>query len=251
MEELKYFKIAEVAKFLNVTRKCILNLERKGLVKADKINENGYRFYSSERVALIEYMLRLKKTELTLEQINKLINGEIDKDKVIDLLIERKEAIDFLLKQFDVLSSVPRFEFLPEEDLYVYTKENTNTQEYTMNELYYNARIAYEHCIKEGCVVDKTKPFFSYCNSNTYKIDYRRINVIPLLVKNKGKEIHFGKRLRVSFTSLALFNDMVIKAKELLKLNGLTLTGRIMICSESGPIKVQNQHIIKLDFEYK
>ena len=251
MSEQPYFLISEVAKYLNVSRKCILNLERKGLVKADKISDKGYRYYSAEGIALIEYMLRLKQTELTLEQINGLISGRIPKEKIIDILSKRKEAISFLLDQFEVLDSKPRFEFLKEEDIYVYTKETIYDYEYSIADLYQNARVAYENAIKEGCVIDFTKPFFSYYDSSSIYKDKRRVNNIPLLNNLNGEILHLGKRLRVSFIYVERLEAMVSKAYEIIKLNGLTPTGKVFTCSEGGPIAVQKVHIIKIDIEYK
>lgn len=68
----KVYKINEVAKLMNVSSELLRHYERLGLIEP-KRNENGYRFYNENDIKLLTGLLRFKKMNFSLHEIQKLL----------------------------------------------------------------------------------------------------------------------------------------------------------------------------------
>lgn len=84
------FSIGEIAKFLGITRRIILNYEEHGLVKPDvKKGENGNRFYTIDTFTQIRIIRTFQNLGLSLDEIR----GYFDNSMDISVVIQRLEKL--------------------------------------------------------------------------------------------------------------------------------------------------------------
>ena len=99
------FTVKQVAKKLNVSSETIRYYTRQGLSKPERDSSNGYRYYSTYDVYLIEFVLKAKHFGLTLHDIKDVIKkyqqGESPCSMVKDLtsmrLKQAREKIQELI----------------------------------------------------------------------------------------------------------------------------------------------------------
>ena len=88
--EKNLFSIGEIAKFINITRKIILNYETKGLIKPDfKEGLTGNRYYSIDTFTQIRAIRVFQNLGLSLDEIRDYFNGTTD----LQPLIKRLELL--------------------------------------------------------------------------------------------------------------------------------------------------------------
>lgn len=68
----RIYKINEVAKLMNVSSELLRHYERLGLIEP-KRNDNGYRYYNENDIKLLTGLLRFKKMNFSLTEIQKLL----------------------------------------------------------------------------------------------------------------------------------------------------------------------------------
>jgi DNA-binding transcriptional MerR regulator len=66
--------IGEIAKLLNIATSRIRYYERSGLIKPDKIDDNGYRLYGFSQLDTLEFIILLKDINVPLAKIKQLID---------------------------------------------------------------------------------------------------------------------------------------------------------------------------------
>ena len=82
------YKIGEFSKMSKVTIKTLRYYEKEGLLIPSYIDKvNGYRYYESNQLVDISKIISLKQIGLSLSEIKKVINNEID----IETLLNRKK----------------------------------------------------------------------------------------------------------------------------------------------------------------
>ncbi len=90
----RLLKIGEVARLTGFPVKTIRYYEERGLVEPATRTEAGYRLYSEEEMARLEFVKRAKRIGLTLEEITELVDlaAEGARGKVIPRLENVLEA---------------------------------------------------------------------------------------------------------------------------------------------------------------
>lgn len=93
------YKIGDFSKMSKVTIKALRFYEKLGLLVPSYINEsNGYRYYESSQLMDISKIVSLKQIGLSIEEIKKVINGEIN---IEDVLNSKKKEIQGDIKEYN------------------------------------------------------------------------------------------------------------------------------------------------------
>ena len=82
------YKIGDFSKMSKVTIKALRYYEKEGLLIPSCIDEaNGYRYYESNQLVDISKIISLKQIGLSLNEIKKVINNEVN----IEIVLNRKK----------------------------------------------------------------------------------------------------------------------------------------------------------------
>lgn len=85
--------IGEIAEFFGVSRKAMRLYEKKGIIKPVEVDEKtGYRYYSAEQVQQLNALLELKSLGFSLDEIKKVMEGELTKEQLIAVLQKKQQA---------------------------------------------------------------------------------------------------------------------------------------------------------------
>ena len=96
MEEEKFcFKIGEMANYFGVSTDTLRIYDRMGVLPTKKDENNQYRFYNREDFIILDYIMRLRSTNMPLKDIRYLINestieGSLETMKRHYALLEEK-----------------------------------------------------------------------------------------------------------------------------------------------------------------
>ncbi len=126
----------------NVGRKALRLYRGEGiLVPAFTNEENGYHYYEESQLSVLETIKRLRSIGLSLYEIKKIIDGEVDEKTVIsgriketdNLLKDMKEMLDNKKKSEEIkLSSEPDIRPFP-KGVYLYIDENVDLENLGMS----------------------------------------------------------------------------------------------------------------------
>ncbi len=119
-------KIGELAKKLGLTIDAIRFYEKSGLIKSPQRNENGYRTYSSDSIAAIEFIQHCRSLDIPITEIKKLLkvrSGSAEScreanevfDEQLERLRVRIKELKILEKNLAQLRSVCQEELAPEK----------------------------------------------------------------------------------------------------------------------------------------
>ncbi|WP_339230371.1 MerR family transcriptional regulator [Oceanobacillus sp. FSL K6-2867] len=92
---MDYFSTGEVAKKLNLSLRTLRYYDQIGLVEPTLKKDNGRRYYSNEDILLLQKILLLKATSMSLEDIQKIINHIT----IHKTLLVHKEQLEQEMKQ--------------------------------------------------------------------------------------------------------------------------------------------------------
>lgn len=88
----KDYMVNELAKFYGVSGDTIRHYDRKGILPSRKKEENNYRVYGRDDLMAMDYILRLRKLETPLEDINKIVN-RFSYTETEDYFCQREEEL--------------------------------------------------------------------------------------------------------------------------------------------------------------
>jgi DNA-binding transcriptional MerR regulator len=87
-------KIGDFSRSGRVTIKTLRYWDEIGLLKPDFVNrDNGYRFYSPEKLAVVHQIQQMKELGLYLEDIAEVLKKGREKNRWIDLLKSRRQSL--------------------------------------------------------------------------------------------------------------------------------------------------------------
>lgn len=70
---MKFYKIGELAKILNIKVDTIRYYEKIGLIPKPERQENEYRVYSEKYVDIIQFIVLCKNNGFTLKEVNEIM----------------------------------------------------------------------------------------------------------------------------------------------------------------------------------
>lgn len=86
----KLLKIGELAKNLQISTDTLRFYEQLGLIAPAARTSGGYRLYSALEKQKMQFILRAKNIGFSLEEIKKLLDFEVQKDKISCQLVKSK-----------------------------------------------------------------------------------------------------------------------------------------------------------------
>ncbi len=93
--------ISEAELLTGITKQNIRFYEKKGLLSPKRNQENSYREYTPEDIETLKQIKILRKLDVSLENIQKILNGE-DRNKIIEqhlhFLSEKQKDLDAAVK---------------------------------------------------------------------------------------------------------------------------------------------------------
>jgi DNA-binding transcriptional MerR regulator len=94
------FKIGEFAKIAQVSGRLLRYYNEIGLFTPEQIDPaSGYRFYSAAQLPRLNRILALRDLGLTLDQIGRMLDGDISADEIRGMLFMRKAQIEQNLQE--------------------------------------------------------------------------------------------------------------------------------------------------------
>ena len=104
------FRIGELAEQAGISADTLRYYEKHGLMKPGLRGANGYRLYSSDDKARIEFIVSAKQVGFTLREISELLSLEVTRDQAT--CAEVKSIVDdklvFIQQQLDELTKMQR-----------------------------------------------------------------------------------------------------------------------------------------------
>lgn len=100
MDHTNLFSIGEIAKFVGVTRKIILNYEAKGLIKPDKKDGNtGNRYYTIDTFTQIRTIRVFQNLGLSLDEVRDYFNDSTDLRPMIKRLEKMRNELNLTIEK--------------------------------------------------------------------------------------------------------------------------------------------------------
>ena len=100
----KYFSTGEFAKLCNVSKDTIRYYDKIGLLKPDKITENGYRYYSFQKYRQVLMIRMMQENDILLDEISRYRQHKDHQtyysfiDFYNENLKQQQRALDFRIK---------------------------------------------------------------------------------------------------------------------------------------------------------
>jgi DNA-binding transcriptional MerR regulator len=94
------FRIGEFSKIAQVSGRLLRFYDELGLLKPARIDpETGYRYYSVQQLPRLNRILALKELGLTLDQIARLVAGNVSTDEIRGMLMMKQAQIEQTLRE--------------------------------------------------------------------------------------------------------------------------------------------------------
>ncbi|MCA9934319.1 MAG: MerR family transcriptional regulator [Ardenticatenaceae bacterium] len=94
------FKIGEFSKIAQVPGSLLRYYDRIDLLKPAVVDDfTGYRYYSAHQLPRLHRILALKELGLSLEQIRRMVDGDVSADEIRGMLALRKAQIEQSLQE--------------------------------------------------------------------------------------------------------------------------------------------------------
>lgn len=111
---MSYFTIGEFAQLFGISKQTLFYYEKNKIFSPCRIEENGYRYYSSEQYFLFEIIITLRKLGVSLKEIrNYISNRNVDalKQLLSDKALECELQIELLQRnRNNLLTNAARLE---------------------------------------------------------------------------------------------------------------------------------------------
>jgi DNA-binding transcriptional MerR regulator len=94
------FRIGEFSKIAQVSGRLLRYYDELGLLQPVRIDpETGYRYYSAQQLPQLNRILALKELGLTLDQIARLLAGNVSTDEIRGMLMMKKAQIEQTVRE--------------------------------------------------------------------------------------------------------------------------------------------------------
>lgn len=121
------FKIGDFSRLSRISVKALRYYDEIGLLKPLEVDQfTGYRYYSADQLPRLNYIIALKDTGLSLEEIATLVNNSLNPSQMRDIFIlkqaelrqrlneeqKRLEQVENLLKQIEKEGKMPDYKLV-------------------------------------------------------------------------------------------------------------------------------------------
>lgn len=152
---MKYYSIGEAAKINNVSTSMLRYYDEINILKPKKIEDNKYRYYTSEQFEILDFIKRMKRRGVSLEIIKALLPTP-HADKISEQLSNEIARIDAELCQIEKRK----------QDLLQYQLYYSKTYQHPENKIYV------EQCESRGLFTVET---LDYLNKEEANLGLRKI----------------------------------------------------------------------------
>ncbi|MDD4808371.1 MAG: MerR family transcriptional regulator [Oscillospiraceae bacterium] len=102
------FQIGDVARFVGVTRKMILNYESQGLLTpAFQDEESGYRYYTADNIAQVRAIRGLQSLGLTLQEVREYYYDTANIEAHLKRLTDLRATLDRNIQLLQIRAAKP------------------------------------------------------------------------------------------------------------------------------------------------
>lgn len=120
------YSIGETAKMIGTTIKTIRYYDQVGLIKPTNYTEGGHRLYTTEDIWRLELITTLRYLDFGIDDIRKMMSGEIQVDKALDWQIEALETqVSTLTNMISILQQAKGHESTRDSLHYIYDLVNS------------------------------------------------------------------------------------------------------------------------------
>ena len=91
------YTVQEVAKLVHTTVKTLHHYHKIGLLIPEQTTEAGYRIYGKKDLERLQHILFYKELGFPLKEIGQLLDGDIDREK---MLIDQKASLEQKIERF-------------------------------------------------------------------------------------------------------------------------------------------------------
>jgi len=196
------YKVGEIAEILGVSKDTLRIYDKKGILKPDKSQENNYRYYTCSDLICLDYIMQLRKMDMSLNKIGKLINNS-------NLEMEKQEKIiqDKIDNLAGLLESVKEYRLDLKK---IESKLNRFTVEYSPQIIAMDLDDVSQVSIKKFAeLVGAKMPYFAffYDNIAPLKLGYSEL----LLDENERLKIYKHKRILIDYDNKYRLEDIKCK----------------------------------------
>ena len=101
------FKTAEFAALCGVKKDTLLHYDHIGLLKPQKVGENGYRYYSARQLAAYDLIAALRRLDTPLAEIRDYLTRR-SPEAMLTLLKEKEAALEAERRRLDRMGALLR-----------------------------------------------------------------------------------------------------------------------------------------------
>jgi DNA-binding transcriptional MerR regulator len=94
------FRVGEFSKIAQVSGRLLRYYDQIGLFQPERIDaQTGYRYYGARQLPELNRILALKEMGLTLDQIRRMLEGNISTDEMQGLLVMKKAQLEQTMRE--------------------------------------------------------------------------------------------------------------------------------------------------------
>lgn len=100
MEEVRLYRIGQLSRLANLSRRTIDYYTRLGLIQPEKRSDSNYRYYSDETLQRLQRITKLKQEKYSLDEIKENLE-QWDKVSHLEHVAERLTTLQLHIQQLE------------------------------------------------------------------------------------------------------------------------------------------------------
>lgn len=245
------YKIGEMTKICDVTRKALLVYEEAGIISPVIKNEkSGYRYYTVEDVRKINFLKTLQNLGLSLKEINEYFNDPSKTDIYIKRFESLRDQLDDRIGELKQRklgnknnpSYKIEFTVLPKQVFYAGKAESSSISEIADE---FRRTFIQAVSTNKSHVGNTDKPSIASLLLERSRSGYTFLNLVAMNDDYDGPNRYvLEETAAVGLTFRGPYEKMLIPMKQLdnyVKENHLTVTGPLLFIWLEGPTALGNQ----------
>lgn len=94
------YRIGELADFFGMTKEGIRYLERQGVIRSERDEKNGYRYYPRDEITHLKQIRRFQSLGFSLEEAQQMV-GEVRRDEIQERLAHKQRELAEKARQIE------------------------------------------------------------------------------------------------------------------------------------------------------